>query len=638
MGDIKGAFKRQGIARSAVLMLLAVVLAVGMAPTVSFAGQSATPQDNSFVLPVKDQTVEGTPSYVLGVTGTNCTIDTDADGNTLRYDSTLQRYEVQYSADSDFNKEITDDHQTVWTTYDSVFGQINQYKDLLSLTAPTKMDFSFNLKLDSNLSVDQSKLTVTEAQREFAADNPDWDNILEITAVTYDETNHAIHVVASFVDGFDGLSLEPSTIDRPSHLVLKSPEGAVYLPADKYNVNGTARILESKACMSEHIDTVKLNSTNPSTNAALPTYINAFFPGSTVGSDHVIVSNYDIVCKSGGVQIALAPTLTPQNGPDFPNIVKAVSGASTGSAALPKFTFTLTPHGDNPAGGCTGYASTADITGAGQLSDAFGTATFGKAGTYKFDIAEQQGSEAGWTYSTAKYTWTVIITSVDGALSVGDTSLIDASGTVVTDAAFDNSYAPTPVSEASPDVTKTITGTVPDGSMPDFFFAIAAHSDNPANGCSGLSETATIKGADVADNKATAKTAFGTAQFTSAGTYVFDITETAAKKDGWTYDDSSYIWTVTVADVDSKLKITASTLTKNGKDADSAAFNNTFKEQQGGGADGSGTQTKAATTTGKKATTAKTGDTAPIAPLAFVGAGAAALALLALRRKDRAER
>ena len=79
-------------------------------------------------------------------------------------------------------------------------------------------------------------------------------------------------------------------------------------------------------------------------------------------------------------------------------------------------------------------------------------------------------------------------------------------------------------------------------------------------------------------NPYTLTAAFGTATFTKAGTYVYTITETAGTDTGYTYDTSTYTWTVIVVHNDESGAFTAAaTLTNSsGSAVSTASFANTY--------------------------------------------------------------
>lgn len=106
-------------------------------------------------------------------------------------------------------------------------------------------------------------------------------------------------------------------------------------------------------------------------------------------------------------------------------------------------------------------------------------------------------------------------------------------------------YTAEPMVSSIP-VSKTVTGTdIPQNET--FNFALSADAGNPANGADGLKTSAQIQNITLPDTAAVLNDAFGTGTFTAAGTYQYNITETAGTTKDFTYDQSSYLWTVRVA-------------------------------------------------------------------------------------------
>lgn len=114
-----------------------------------------------------------------------------------------------------------------------------------------------------------------------------------------------------------------------------------------------------------------------------------------------------------------------------PQVEKQFSDDSVARPNAKDFTFTLTADEQNPAGGAfTGYdettgsgtalegANTIETKVNGSGTGAFDTITFTKAGTYKFWIQEEAGSDLGYTYDDAVWTLTVQVDDIGGALQV----------------------------------------------------------------------------------------------------------------------------------------------------------------------------------------------------------------------------
>lgn len=114
-----------------------------------------------------------------------------------------------------------------------------------------------------------------------------------------------------------------------------------------------------------------------------------------------------------------------------PQVEKQFSDDSVARPNAKDFIFKLTADEQNPAGGAfTGYVDEANtgialegtntietqVNGSG--TGAFDTITFTKAGTYKFRIQEEAGSDLGYTYDDAVWMLTVQVDDIGGALQV----------------------------------------------------------------------------------------------------------------------------------------------------------------------------------------------------------------------------
>jgi len=139
----------------------------------------------------------------------------------------------------------------------------------------------------------------------------------------------------------------------------------------------------------------------------------------------------------------------------------------------------------------------------------------------------------------------------------------------------------------SPDIVKTVTGgDDPDLSSRTFHFPLTADSSNPVDGVQGLSTTATITGAELenAGGSYTLAEAFGTVAFSEPGIYVYRITEAADTGTGYTYDVSTYTWTINVmareagegANPREELEVIENTLVDSEGPAVTASFTNDY--------------------------------------------------------------
>ena len=284
-----------------------------------------------------------------------------------------------------------------------------------------------------------------------------------------------------------------------------------------------------------------------------------------------------------------------------PDVRKTVTGEIR--PADETFTFTLTADKGNPEDGATFRDGQATVTvpeggtAEGSLvapeTDKFGVITFTKAGTYKFQIAEEKGSANGYTYDTDPWTLTVVVKDVDGQLVVdkAQTKYEQTGETDRTDyALFINHYEVDPIGYA-PQVKKTVEGNVPAGRDAKFQFELKLTEADPTDGLKLNGENgAVMTNTDVLKTEVTGEATgtFGEITFTRAGTYTFQITEVKGEDtEGYSYDD--HIWTleVKVKDRGGKLDIESKTYTQTEKgkptgvtSEDQAEFTNTYDPKE----------------------------------------------------------
>ena len=116
---------------------------------------------------------------------------------------------------------------------------------------------------------------------------------------------------------------------------------------------------------------------------------------------------------------------------------------------------------------------------------------------------------------------------------------------------FSNTYT-TKNTSYIPWVSKDLTGDVRP-SEKTFTFVLAADRENPEGAQLGTTQTSVT---------GEGRNSFGAIQFTKAGTYRFNITETDSNENGYTYDTSQWTLTVVVEDKDSQLTVTSHTYSK----------------------------------------------------------------------------
>ena len=152
-----------------------------------------------------------------------------------------------------------------------------------------------------------------------------------------------------------------------------------------------------------------------------------------------------------------------------PQVVKAVAGDKAPKAET--FAFTLEADSANPKGGAvlseSATAARATVEGAGAAS--FDEITFKKAGTYKFTIKEDAGSEKGWIYDETVWTLTVTVADQNGELAVTGHTYAAAGGAAGNEEAakFTNTYtAPGKLT-----IRKTVSGSTGERER-DFNFTV----------------------------------------------------------------------------------------------------------------------------------------------------------------------
>ena len=245
-----------------------------------------------------------------------------------------------------------------------------------------------------------------------------------------------------------------------------------------------------------------------------------------------------------------------------PKVKKTVIGDPSSDKT---FTFSITSKADNPNGASLPTNTEAKVTGSATAS--FENIIFTRAGTYNFEIKEEQGNESGYSYDGSVWTLTVEVTDDNSQLKVSSAEYSKAGAKSTENAEFENSYSTTEVSY-SPQVEKTVTGYTP--SDKEFIFNIEASEDNPSGAEMPEEKTATVKGAGSAS--------FKDITFTKAGTYTFKISEEKGDASGYTYDESVWTLRVVVEDVDSALTVKSHTYEKEvgTSSEERALFTNTY--------------------------------------------------------------
>lgn len=258
-----------------------------------------------------------------------------------------------------------------------------------------------------------------------------------------------------------------------------------------------------------------------------------------------------------------------------PKVEKQLEGTITPSDKT--FTFTLernrdAEEKDTPADGAVTGSTETTVSGAG--SGSFETITFEKAGTYHFTIRETMGTDPGYTYDQSVWDLEIVVEDRNSVLQVTShtyTKVDSEAETSEEKATFTNEYEVTPTGYA-PEVTKTVTGDVPEDQDATFRFHIEAREDNPEGAVLPEETEVSITGSGEAE--------FGEIEFRQAGTYRFDITEINDLQTGYQYDGSVWLLTVTVKDTDSVLRVESAIYSKDEITSDVAAFENRYNPEE----------------------------------------------------------
>lgn len=247
-------------------------------------------------------------------------------------------------------------------------------------------------------------------------------------------------------------------------------------------------------------------------------------------------------------------------------VKKTVTGNMPGTEI---FTFQIAAKDGNPAGGADLPANPqATITGSGEAL--FEAIRFKKAGTYRFEITEQNDGKPGYSYDGSVWIATVKVVDGGNQLRVESVSYEKQGEQPNAEAAcFENSYA-TDETRYAPLVKKTITGATPPTAQV-FSFSLSAHADNPEGAImpEGAGCIVNVEGAESSN--------FGEITFTRDGTYKFEIRETEGSAAGYSYDDSLWTLTVEVKDVNGALTVESARYAKaDGTQASAAEFVNEY--------------------------------------------------------------
>lgn len=262
------------------------------------------------------------------------------------------------------------------------------------------------------------------------------------------------------------------------------------------------------------------------------------------------------------------------------------TGSRPLSSGMFEFELTAKTDGAPMPANAQGGKAVASVDATGRF--AFGQVKFdendvnphGAPKTYEYELREINSGEAGMTYDATVWhisvtvsldeTGTVVL-NVTNRRALADGALGEAE--LIT---FDNSYeAESAVVKGFIHGTKTLKGR--DSLDGEKFTFSLTQASGPEGGCTGFSPEVEV--GDLADSEAKSFN-FGTATFTKAGTYVFEVREVAPAKPagGMYYDGRTYTVTVKVADQGGKLVVQSTTyFDEAARDVKAATFINTYR-------------------------------------------------------------
>ena len=198
--------------------------------------------------------------------------------------------------------------------------------------------------------------------------------------------------------------------------------------------------------------------------------------------------------------------------------------------------------------------------------------------SYEYELREVNSGVNGMTYDGTVWHITVTASLNEAGEVVFSVQNTREGQTAVPGEtiSFSNTYEATPATVQSfIHGTKTLKGR--DSLDGEKFTFSLTQASGPEGGCTGFSPEVEV--GDLADSEAKSFN-FGTATFTRAGTYAFEVREVAPDQPagGMTYDGHTYTVTVKVADEGGKLVVQSTTYSDEAaRDVEAATFINTYR-------------------------------------------------------------
>ncbi len=261
----------------------------------------------------------------------------------------------------------------------------------------------------------------------------------------------------------------------------------------------------------------------------------------------------------GGDGAEFTNTYAPESATWAPSVTKQFNGDEDPKKTERVFTFDLSLTSGNAAD-VEIPDTKAVVSNSNDWNDTFREVKFKKAGTYTFQIAEENPNLAGYVGGVAAVQdITVVVKDVDGQL----TTYADNEGTlVVSGFTFTNTFDYVDT-YWTPSVEKTMDTNghdIPEGYEQTFSFTLT-QTEGPDGVAEVVEEPQTVElkvtpeeGKTFKNGPVSGTKSFDTVTFKEPGTYKFTISEVRGDTDptGYTYDTTEYIVTVVVEDVAAK--------------------------------------------------------------------------------------
>lgn len=260
------------------------------------------------------------------------------------------------------------------------------------------------------------------------------------------------------------------------------------------------------------------------------------------------------------------------------------TGSHPLSSGMFQFELTAKTEGAPMPANTVGGKATANVDATGRF--AFEQVTFDENDvnadktpkSYEYELREVNSGVNGMTYDGTVWHITVTASLNEAGEVVFSVQNTREGQTAVPGEtiSFSNTYEATPATVQSFICgTKTLKGR--DSLDGEKFAFSLTQTSGPEGGCAGFSPEVEV--GDLADSEAKSFN-FGTATFTKAGTYVFEVREVAPDQPagGMTYDGHVYTVTVKIADQGGQLYVQSTTYSDEAaRDVEAATFINTYR-------------------------------------------------------------